>query len=91
MLASAGIPSKFTLGEGMSMVAGDRPMVDWTAASPLNPWPAAAGPRSGRSRVPAPRLAAVACLATSRMGAETSKPAGAVNLGLEALAAACMK
>jgi hypothetical protein len=81
-LASAGIPSKLTVGEGMAALAGPRPLRDWTAASPLKPRPAAAGPRSGRSRLPVARLAAVAaCLATSRMAGEVSNATALVNLG----------
>ncbi len=83
MLSSPRSPSKFTVGEGMSMLAALRPVVDCTAASPLKPRPADAGPRSTRSRFPVALLAAVvACLATSLMAGDTSNATALLNLGL---------
>jgi hypothetical protein len=80
MLAVAGIPSKLTDGDGMSRAAARGPTDDWTAASPAKPPPAAAGPRSGRSRFPAP-LPVIARLATSRIDGDTSKAAALLNWG----------
>jgi hypothetical protein len=62
-LASAGMPSKFTDGAAISGLTPALALEDWTAASPAKPRPAAAGPRSGRSSVPA------ALVAAGRLGA----------------------
>jgi hypothetical protein len=59
----------------------------WTAASPLKPRPAVAGPRSSRVRAVAPRLAVSGVLATARIAGDTSKPAAAVTFGAELAAA----
>src|SRR5918993_3700915 len=85
MLSGPAMPSKFTSGAETASIPALAAAERWTAASPANPRSAGTAPRS-RSWGTAPALAA--CLATSRMGAETSKPAGAVNVGLALWAAA---
>lgn len=88
MLAVAGMPSKFTVGAAIFGATLALVLAAWTAASPLNPWPAGAGPRSGRFRAVGLRLAVTGRLATSRIDGDTSKPAAAVTFGVELAAAA---
>jgi hypothetical protein len=88
-LAVAGMPSKLTEGAAISGATPALVLELWTAPSPAKAPPAAAGPRSGRLSAPAVRLAVGACLATARMGGDTSKPAAVATLaaGLAATAA----
>ena len=90
MLAVAGMPSKLTVGAAIFGATPALVLAVWTAASPVNPWPAAAGPRSGRFRAVALRLAVAGRLATSRIDGEMSKPAAVATFGAELLAAAAV-
>jgi hypothetical protein len=87
MLSGPAMPSKLTSGAETASIPTRAAADPWRAPSPANPRSAGMAPRSASTAPAVPTLAA-ARLATSRMGAETSKPAGAVNLGVEALAAA---
>ena len=87
MLAVAGMPSKFTVGAAILGLTPALVLAAWTAASPLKPWPAAAGPRSSRFRAVGLRLAVSGVLATSRITGDTSKPAAVVTFGAELAAA----
>jgi hypothetical protein len=87
MLAVAGMPSKLTVGAAILGLTPALVLAAWTAASPLNPRAAGAGPRSGRFRPVALRLAESGRLATSRIDGDTSKPAAAVTFGAEFAAA----
>ena len=80
MLAVPGMPSKLTDGAAMSGLIPALVLDDWTAASPAKPRPAAAGPRSDRFIAPALGFALSACVPSSRMDGDTSKPAALVDL-----------
>jgi hypothetical protein len=90
MLAVAGMPSKLTVGAAIFGATPALVLAAWTAASPVNPRPAAAGPRSDRFRAVALRLAVAGRLATSRIDGEMSKPAAVATFGAELPAAAAV-
>jgi hypothetical protein len=81
------MPSKFTVGAASLGLIPALVLAAWTAASPAKPSLAAAGPRSGRFRAVALRLAVCGSLATSRIAGDTSKPAAVVTFGAVLLVA----